>query len=429
MNPSLAAALYDLPSVRSFLESVQKDLARSRSVITILPMGIEIEDIWIRLRTSLSHREFHCCEIVLPSISEPDIPNKVVSQALALDAYLAKKPYIISNLLGCPDLPEIIYLEGLDKLPWEAQKNWVAFIKEWARLTQDLSHLSQPLTSFCAFLQGESTLNIIPENNVHLSVSWWWGFPSVLECQLLCRVATEIPDYGPRQLWKEQVLPALSSGDTRLIEALWDCDHFCEKEMTNLLIEYAKIRGWVKEKIEIWVASDLRNRIDKCMRQNAASTVPPKNIRSLWSEGLICSTSEYGIELHSAALALLDEEQSLRHRLWRGQAKILLPYLDDLRLEICRRLTNYYGRDWPTRWDQPQQIEDGIAVRENPLATSWGYLSYLLQRQHALSPFYHLRPLVKMGRDLRNKMAHYQPVTFSDFEELVMEESQVLNGK
>ena len=51
-----------------------------------------------------------------------------------------------------------------------------------------------------------------------------------------------------------------------------------------------------------------------------------------------------GVVMHSAALALLQDELALEHRIWRG-AKALLPILDGRRLQICRFLDRS-SHDW-----------------------------------------------------------------------------------
>ena len=77
---------------------------------------------------------------------------------------------------------------------------------------------------------------------------------------------------------------------------------------------------------------------------------PPRPWRSLWAEGGLQWSMEHGIEVHPSALACLGLTSDLSHRLWRGQARLLLPLLDELRLTICRRLTDRLGDGWAVRW-------------------------------------------------------------------------------
>lgn len=65
-------------------------------------------------------------------------------------------------------------------------------------------------------------------------------------------------------------------------------------------------------------------------------------------------------------------DEDIDHRLWRGQAALLLPFLDSIRLDLCAELTSLHGRDWPIRWKRPiavdqepgrGRVQDAVSVR------------------------------------------------------------------
>jgi hypothetical protein len=144
---------------------------------------------------------------------------------------------------------------------------------------------------------------------------------------------------------------------------------------------------------------------------------PPVQLHSLWAKGALCWTPEYGLELHPSALVLLEKVEAIRHRLWRGQASLLLPIIDTIRIVVCEYLTQRYRKDWPLCWHTPESPEETSALRENALACQWGYLEWLLGNcEHFARERDRLLPLARRMKHMRNELAHYRRVTLSDFE-------------
>ena len=56
-----------------------------------------------------------------------------------------------------------------------------------------------------------------------LSFHWWWGFPSVLEMRLACRLASAQygEDDSDTAQWREYVIPGLVGNDVQLAEQMW----------------------------------------------------------------------------------------------------------------------------------------------------------------------------------------------------------------
>ena len=135
---------------------------------------------------------------------------------------------------------------------------------------------------------------------------------------------------------------------------------------------------------------------------------PPEQMLPFWAQGWIVYTPEYGGEIHSALLALLGNEPEIVHRLWRAQAALLLPAVDSARLRVCEQLTQFYGETWTcwgNGWEQSLYPELGAienAIRKGPIRES---------EKHRWLKVVH--PI----RDVRNKVAHYQPILFNEFVE------------
>lgn len=129
-------------------------------------------------------------------------------------------------------------------------------------------------------------------------------------------------------------------------------------------------------------------------------------------------TEEHGIEIGSAACAVLGRREELAHRVWRGQSALLLPLLDGLRLHLCSVLSNEYGKAWPTKLGVPLDQSERQALEEDPFTAQWGYLSSLYRNAPALRGRTQLRALTAQAWEIRNELAHYRPVPFAEFRRL-----------
>src|SRR5690606_30295850 len=115
------------------------------------------------------------------------------------------------------------------------------------------------------------------------------------------------------------------------------------------LAEDGRSRGWNKllEKApallqQAVIGSGLWSNPDDRYAQD-----PPVAGRRLWLEGLLDKDRYEGICLHSAAAALRGDTHLVEHRIWRGQARTLLPVLDAVRLEVCEYLSDRHAA-WRT---------------------------------------------------------------------------------
>ena len=176
---------------------------------------------------------------------------------------------------------------------------------------------------------------------------------------------------------------------------------------------FGEQRGWTPDKLTNWGARRFLLENPGVSQQPLAR--PPATYQQLWAHGATVSTSEHGIELHPAALALLDEEYGLRHQVWRGQSELLMPVLDRARLALCAHFTNHYGAEWPL-YDPPVREEDYYAVQTSPLACEWNHLRHLVKHCSAMSGERQWEKLIDLGWNLRNDMAHFRPVNVIQYE-------------
>jgi hypothetical protein len=378
MNISFSAMFYQLPSVQQFLGTLADELANRRSLLVLLPTGIDPAEVWSILRGELWRRDFGFEEISLPSLPENHVPAVALGAALRVRWPSPETPRTIANLIATENLPDVVQLEGLDQLPPPAREAWTTFLAQWAQANQTIADRGGDPTALCMVVPATAVLPKLPESGVYLAVHWWWGFPSALEMRLLCRLGNEVG--GNRDTvaqWREHVLPALAGNDVSLVEHLWNDLALGESDLTTRLRSFAEQRGWNTTALQAWGTDELV--ATPGHHRDYPTLVPPPPLRTLWAHGAVGWTAEYGVELHTAALAVLERDQELNHRLWRGQAELLLPLIDHVRLSISTHLTRLYGPDWPLRWHQPESPEEKAAVRNSPLACQWGYLEWLLK--------------------------------------------------
>ena len=286
-------------------------------------------------------------------------------------------------------------------------RSWIEFLPKWAREIQ-IAHnegMSQPpIVSIATAAMVES----LPAEDLFLRVRRWQGTPSILEHRMSVRLLSDTPETPDH--WREALLPSLALGDLRLQDRLWDEVGGTVEHIETCLIDHGQSIGWTEASLHAWVGNGSKS-----------GTAPPEwsardleRHHSLWDRGLICQTPEFGPELHSSAAAILGHHDVILHRIWRGQAAVLLPALDSLRLRLCRDLTAHLGNRWPTKWLVPESPIEERETREDPMACGWGHLSRLILRCEQVRTVCNVGRLAALASDMRNSLAHSRPVSRAD---------------
>ena len=191
------------------------------------------------------------------------------------------------------------------------------------------------------------------------------------------------------------------------------------------LRSFAEERNWNAEIFGSLAQDILHIPVEQKYRNKSLS--PPQDLYRFWAHGALNWSPEYGTETSAALLAVLGRMGEIQHRLWRGQTELLLPVIDSTRLILCTHLTRKYGANWPTRWRLPLDQEEIEAVQNNPLSSQLGHLKSLLK--------YHIPkerrwvPLIDLLHSMRNRLAHYYPVTYPEFDDLCREIEQNLQRR
>ena len=408
--------------------------------MVLLPDGVPPDEIWGMVRRELRAREMSTVDHEV----KPDsgLVRMTVPQALAdLGLALALEPpdHELTALLtslgsdnGAPALAVMLdaVLAGLraeahltavtvvlaPETLAEQRRCWLRIASAWAEALR-AGREGPPL---CLVLPATGALEALPREDIGFGQHWWWGLPSVLEVQLLCREREPAPvTFEDR--WREHLLPALAGGDLSLLEALWDCPPQTEAEVLEQLCGYAIDRGWSQACLQAERALiTWRHHPHRFMQVIGG---PPTDLRGAWAAGWLAWSPEFGLEPHSAVLAALGCVQELRHRLWRGQLGLVLPMVDAARIDICVALAETHGSDWPhlPNWPRPEDPEECNRLDVDAGTAQIGFLDTLFrQAPWAPGPNPTLRtrwqPVLMALRSCRNESAHFRIGAFPTLE-------------
>ena len=413
---NLEQIVYNLPSTQTFMDSVCNSTG---ATVAVIPNDLSRQMVGRLVRERLESDRRVVGESLRPSGDEP-LAFTVNLLNLAWPDPLVRRN--VANLLRLDNLPDVLYVERIPTADPAERQAWTQFIEDWARECRSRQESHDPVRVRLIVLAKLKDFDQLPESESSVQFHWWLGFPSTLEMRLACRTADENSDADDAtRRWREHILPGLATSDVQLAEHLWDAVIQGTSDVVNSLAGYWTDPDRVEFSGDLSEVIDLVNILGKNFSPDQG---PPPELRRLWDCGGLVYTPEYGFEVHPALLAASGRDSDVEHRIWRGQAELLLPYVNEIRLAVCQSMTDEFGSDWPIRWEAPSNDEEREAARRNPNATELGYLDKLLSQtgkgseRHPLDARRHLAPLVSLTRDVRNTIAHYHPVEPEKFMEL-----------
>lgn len=419
MTTAIWNEVMQMPAARSIVCGAASVLAQRLSQLILCPDAGSSAAVTEAIRAELLRRDFAISGAYLPAMEGRISLEYALAEQLGAATAELSGTFLLEDLSAQPGWPDVLVLEGFAELSESSQERWLSLFSRWSHASQRALGKGQSLPGLCCVAKLSGGVRLPALGEVCLRVNWWWGLPSALECQLLCRMQESGGSRDVCNAWRECLLPSLASGDIELFAELWSRVTCSRADLWDFLTGFGKKRGWQ--------AGKLQQALDDCnaghlLGRHALNgsgcdtrSGPPNILRQLWLEGLVQSTPEHGCELHTSALAILGQTEAFDHRLWRAQAALVLPELDMHRHRICRDLTDRYGIDWPLRWHQPASIEELATLQDGPLACQWGYLETLLRCCKALRRERKMLPFVSHCRFVRNELAHYRPIEFLDF--------------
>jgi len=424
------ATLLKLPGYQQLLDRLVEDVRQRRSVVIAVPALFHGIAFGSMLRYRLSSLGFDVRDVVLAMTgqdSSPGSPVTILTQLLGIkwESAMPRTPAALIAQMPKDHLPfDVIHITGIGDLTPSEQSAWFEMFEVWGQASQNCIDQGEDPIVLLAIVPV-SSVDGLPKPNTHLAIHWFWGITSALEARLYCRIKQGDEQPSALSRWREYILSSLAAGDIDLIEFLWSDVRLDVSSLIERLCVYSEKQGWSAADFK---DIDLRSLMRwERHHNNRQGYSPPPEILAMWACGAAYMTVEYGVEIHPSVLALCHMEEQLAHRLWRGQAELILPLIDQIRLQLCGYLTTKYGEGWPSLWELPESPEEQKAVIENPLAAEWGYLDRLLKSRRELHAERRWQALLPTARRLRNQIAHYQPIHYHEFEAFLNQTRSVLS--
>lgn len=415
-----------LPSVRSLVDEAVDNLLRGQSHLLLRPSAFARPVVSEAVFSELQKRRVNVETLDVRKVDAKRLPHSLREYYhLAISSELQSSlDYVMHTLADI----EVIQLSGMDALLPEDQSRWLALALVWGRTSQVREDRGLRSPALFGDLTLDESMLMHVETDLRLDVAWWWGRPSALELRLACRLTDrDVADRSSGQ-WREHLTVSLASSDLEFAAMVWPLATEPTMVLRKAIGEYARERGWhgaaFRRAIEPLIPN-LRMAQTASYAAGIGEIEPPGPLRGLWNQGIAHYTPEHGCELHTAALATLDDPAALDSRLWRGQASLVLPWLDSVRRHVCRYLTVKHGNSWPVRWCTPESHDEREELKTSPNACQWGYLHHLiscvpqLQCERAK-----LSTVTASGRDLRNELAHGRTVEYEEFARFLRESEQ-----
>ena len=256
----------------------------------------------------------------------------------------------------------LVWIEKIDSGMWP---DWSRFLRVYSDACRNVDILNR--TVFIVLLSGEAVTGDVPEE-VALVHCDFRGTVDTLDLFIFAirQVPASVRCREHRALLAHTVAQ-VAQWDSLLAEQLLALPLAEALSPEGALRQYALDRGWTVETPECW------------------------------EKGTVDGPTERPT-VHSALLEVCGKSRLVRQRIWAAQAAVLLPLVEERRIGLVSR----YGR----YLELPIKTEDGRWV-DDPLDLEVGHLASYLDRPG--SPW-RLRKQVRRLRDVRNKLAHMEPL-------------------
>jgi hypothetical protein len=407
--------LFDLPTLSESVQRIADALVSERhSVIVVVPAPICVDLVGSRIYREFLPREPRVRRVVVRDVEDP---LKIIaeSEGVQYQGKLTIKKLLseMEKQLPPDERSAILHIVKLEDTSPKTQQVWLQIFVQWAEAAQTRSAERLMTPALLLIMDARQFPQDFSSRNVFLQI-FWFGQLSSLEVQLLCRLQADSEADSCLATWREQVLPDLVGTDLNLLEQLWEPIAYIRSvdNLTTHLREYAAGLGW-EETADLETAFHLPSA--RYVENLSASQ------RNLWARGMLYYTPENGWEFHSALLALMNRQREISHRYWRGQARLILPFIDHVRHSILSVLAKRYGKEWPSQWISPIHNPELEAPIQDVSQVEWGHLKHLFESSVYLDGERKWRGLIRLGWNIRNKIAHYEPVTLADYRALRQE--------
>lgn len=389
---SASSEILEVPSSLTLIRLISDTLFEGRSAIIVLPHPLSAISLWDRVMD----REPLRSERLIDSF--PAAPCNVSTPIQQLAQYFGQIPGSLDALQDVPTFPDVLHLTQIDALESSDRRAWLELVKSWSSATHRRTNSGKPKKSLVIILNSPAYL---PTTDLFLD-RLFASAPSPIELRLLCTRFTRQSDTASK-LWREALLPELAGQDAELLDILEELDDeslIDLDRLKDLLTAYGERLAWDRELSTIGGSHLPEDPLPETLK-------PPW--LSLWSKGIICRSGEHSWTYHSAFLAIQGRTDELKHRLWRGQARMLLPLLDEFRRSLCD-LLSHRSPDWHVQIQRASLNGATTYPLGGAYEAEWSELAGPLERCGR-----GIVAAADRARRIRNRIAHYDTVTFHEY--------------
>jgi hypothetical protein len=368
---------FQLPGPANFVEEVAQGLDGGENIVLYVPSRLS-ESLRDALRTRLATGTRSWRQLD-PTIRETSGILDLLRQTL-IDVEERESVLSVGDLVRCASFSgHVIWVQAPGDKDVE---KWESFLSSYARACRACDECDRSV--FCLTLCGSNTRARMPEE-VALSSRTWDGQVRGLDVWAFVRHRHNEQDLDPiLNDLAAAVVAELAGHDLDLAEHLVRCRLDELLSPIPILTDYAKAHNW-----------------------NSGQVAHPS-----WTEWQVGIT-DYGSTVNSALLALDGNYAMIDRRIWRGQARVLFPLLEELRTWLLPRAKQLIRPPFMVLIGNRQMVIDDVDELE------LGQLEYHLWS----TPLY---PRVHCLAEMRRHLAHVRPlpakdVMSSDFRRILSE--------
>jgi hypothetical protein len=362
----MEAPFWQFGGPSAFVQRVAHSLREGRNVVLRvpdhLPPGLPRavrravgDDTFWRWRTW--HLAEEPCTAPVSLLTRRLCPNLAADGAVSPQRLL-EYPRFAGNL---------IWLEGLTGDLWPA---WRSFLEAYSHACKSYDVIDRTL--LCVVLQG-GCARLPLTTDVCLAEHVWRGIVRSVDMLVYCTgLLHEAAQTTLRGRLTAHLAANLALWDPLLASRLVQAELGALLEPGCVLQELARERGWTPDVLQgehAWCVG-AADRFDGRER------------------------------MHSAALAVLNHQPEIHHRLWKAQVMVVFPVIEERRLAMIRRLRERFGA-------RLESFQDGNA---DPYGWEWPDILTRLQCLGCEVPAGALREAALM-RTIRNSLAHRDPLS------------------
>lgn len=416
-------ALTGLPSVRRHISRVIDDLSDHRNVLWFIPRVAAASSLLDSALTECRHRVSSQVERVVLAHSSQTTSGiaEFVGRELGLQrptrlGHTWDAESIVSHVSS----PDILVLDAATRTGYADSRSeglthqLERFCDEWMKACDQWRSERDAIRLLLLVTHLPMEMPVPALTSVRASSRHYWGVLSPLDIRCVAEAFSAESGAPERQFaWAEAVYAEVAGHDVSLLAILLDAAPDTGDELNGLLQDYGRRLGWNSVSLSSLLPDAACG--GSASPILSAESTPPNQLRQAWLSGVVSCLRWWGIETHSSAVALLGQWQVLDHRVWRGQARVLMPLLDAVRITLCARLTKYLGPRWPDIC--PPRDSSVVHGEVDDPTTEWGHLlaiwrSSEVQRRRLGVPADDVRELWAS----RNCLAHHDYLARTSFE-------------